>query len=54
MKAWEQREKKKKDDYELEKQAELNRLRREERDGKRLLAFLEDYNDETSDPKYYK
>jgi len=24
------------------------------KEGKRLLAFLEDYNDENDDPKYYK
>ncbi len=54
MKAWEQRERKKEIDYESEKQRELGRLRDEEKEGKRLLAFLEDYNDETDDPKYYK
>ncbi|CAF2674078.1 unnamed protein product [Rotaria sp. Silwood2] len=54
LKAWEQRERKKEIDYESEKQRELARLRDEEKEGKRLLAFLEDYNDETDDPNYYK
>ena len=54
MKAWEQRERKKKSDYELEKRRELTRLHEEEKEGKRLLAFFEDYNDENDDPKYYK
>ena len=54
MKTWEQRERKKKSDYELEKRRELTRLHDEEKEGKRLLAFLEDYNDENDDPKYYK
>ncbi len=54
MKAWEQRERKKEIEYDAEKQRELARLRDEEKEGKRLLAFLEDYNDENDDPKYYK
>ncbi|CAF0985810.1 unnamed protein product [Rotaria sp. Silwood1] len=54
LKAWEQRERKKQEDYELEKRRELSRLHDEEKAGKRLLAFLEDYNDENDDPKYYK
>ncbi|CAF4139592.1 unnamed protein product [Adineta steineri] len=54
LKAWEQRERKKQNDYELEKRRELSRLHDEEKEGKRLLAFLEDYNDENDDPKYYK
>jgi RNA-binding protein 25 len=54
LKAWEQRERKKQSDYELEKRRELTRLHEEEKEGKRLLAFLEDYNDENDDPKYYK
>lgn len=54
MKAWEQRERKKKSDYELEKRRELTRLHDEEKEAKRLLAFLEDYNDENDDPKYFK
>ena len=54
LKAWEQRERKKENEYDGEKRRELNRLREEEKEGKRLLAFLEDYNDETEDPKFYK
>ncbi|CAF1068893.1 unnamed protein product [Rotaria sordida] len=54
LKAWEQRERKKEIEYESEKQRELARLRDEEKEGKRLLAFLEDYNDETDDSNYYR
>ncbi|UJR20833.1 hypothetical protein I4U23_023944 [Adineta vaga] len=53
LKAWEQRERKKQNDYKMEKRRELTRLHDEEKEGKRLLAFLEDYNDENDDPKYY-
>jgi len=38
----------------MEKRRELARLHDEEKEAKRLLAFLEDYNDENDDPKYYK
>ena len=38
----------------MEKRRELARLHDEEKEGKRLLAFFEDYNDENDDPKYYK
>ncbi|CAF5085089.1 unnamed protein product, partial [Rotaria socialis] len=33
---------------------ELGRLHDEEKEAKHLLSFLEEYNDETDDPKYYK
>ncbi len=54
LKTWEQRERKKEIEHQSEKQRELARLRDEEKEGKRQLAFLEDYNDEVDDPKYYK
>ncbi|CAF1117389.1 unnamed protein product [Adineta ricciae] len=53
LKTWEQRERKKQNDYKMEKRRELARLHDEEKEGKRLLAFFEDYNDENDDPKYY-
>jgi hypothetical protein len=54
LKNWEQRERRKQAEYQTEKQRELTRLRDEEKEGKRQLAFLEDYNDEVDDQKYYK
>lgn len=54
MKTWEQREREKEIRYEEEKQRELARLRDEEKAAKRLLQFLEDYNDEIDDPNNYK
>ncbi|CAF0898988.1 unnamed protein product [Rotaria sp. Silwood1] len=54
LKTWEQRERKKEAEYESEKQRELDRLRDEEKKAKHLLAFFEDYNDETDDLNYYK
>lgn len=54
MKTWEQRERKRQIEYQAEKERELARLHDEEKEGKRLLAFLEDYNDESDDTKYYK
>ncbi|CAF3189269.1 unnamed protein product [Rotaria socialis] len=54
LRAWEQRERKRGAVYEAEKQRELGRLHDEEKEAKHLLSFLEEYNDETDDPKYYK
>lgn len=54
LKAWEQRERKKQSEYEAEKRRELARLHDEEKEAKRLLAMLEDYNDENDDPIHYK
>ncbi|CAF0775533.1 unnamed protein product [Didymodactylos carnosus] len=54
LKAWEGRERKKEVEYEAERRRELARLREEEKEGKRLLAFLEDYSDEKDDIKFYK
>ncbi|CAF1060251.1 unnamed protein product [Didymodactylos carnosus] len=54
LKAWEGRERKKEVDHDAEKRRELARLREEEKEGKRLLAFLEDYSDEKDDIKFYK
>jgi len=54
LKAWEQRERRKQSEYEAEKRRESTRLHDEEKEAKRLLAMLEDYNDENDDPVYYK
>jgi len=54
LKTWTQRERKKQTDYENEKERELARVRDEEKEGKRLLGFLEEYKDEIEDSKHYK
>lgn len=54
LKAWTQRERKKQAEYKTEKQRELDRSRDEEKEAKRLLAFLEEYKDESEDNKHYK
>ncbi|CAM4884946.1 unnamed protein product [Rotaria socialis] len=54
LRAWEQRERKKQSDHDDEKSRELKRLHDEETEGKRLLAFFEEYNDENDDLKHYK
>lgn len=52
--AWETRERRKAKEY--EKEREKDRMKEEERecDAKRLKEFLEDYDDERDDVKYYK
>lgn len=54
MRAWETRERHKA--KELSKEREKKRLKEEEREreAKRLKEFLEDYDDERDDIKYYK
>ncbi|XP_017770263.1 PREDICTED: RNA-binding protein 25 isoform X2 [Nicrophorus vespilloides] len=54
LRGWEARERRKAKDY--EKEHEKDRIREEERekDAKRLKEFLEDYDDERDDIKYYK
>ena len=54
LKNWEQRERRKKSEYQAEKQRELTRLRDEEKQSRRQLSFFEDYKDEVDDQKYYK
>lgn len=54
LRNWELRERRKIKDYEKEKEKELNKEEEREKEAKRLKEFLEDYDDERDDPKYYK
>ncbi|XP_064600108.1 RNA-binding protein 25-like isoform X2 [Liolophura sinensis] len=54
LKNWEIRENKKSREYKKEKDREVERKEEEVREGRRLKEFLEDYDDERDDPKYYK
>lgn len=51
---WENRERKKAKDYERAKEKELKREEKREKEAKIMKEFLEDYDDERDDPKYYK
>lgn len=51
---WENRERKKAKDYERVKEKELKREEKREKEAKIMKEFLEDYDDERDDPKYYK
>lgn len=54
LKNWELRERKKAREYEKEKEREDERKAEESREARRLREFLEDYDDERDDPKFYK
>lgn len=54
LRAWEGRERRKAKDYDKEKERERCREEEREREAKRLKEFLEDYDDERDDHKYYK
>ncbi|CAG9837817.1 unnamed protein product [Diabrotica balteata] len=54
LRAWETRERRKAKDYEKEREKERTKEEERERDAKRLKEFLEDYDDERDDLKYYK
>ncbi|XP_074646948.1 RNA-binding protein 25-like isoform X2 [Tubulanus polymorphus] len=54
LKVWEARERKKTREYEKEKEKEDERKFEEAKEGRRLREFLEDYDDERDDPKFYK
>lgn len=51
---WETRERRKAKEYEKEREKERLKEEERERDAKRLKEFLEDYDDERDDIKYYK
>lgn len=51
---WENRERKKAKEYERAKEKELKREEKREKEAKIMKEFLEDYDDERDDPKYYK
>lgn len=54
MKEWEARERKKARDYEKQFTKEERKRSDEEEEKHRLLEFLEDYDDDRDDVKYYK
>ncbi|XP_013400052.1 RNA-binding protein 25 isoform X3 [Lingula anatina] len=54
LKNWEARERKKAREYEKEKEKEEERKIEEVKEARRLKEFLEDYDDERDDPKYYR
>ncbi|XP_013775685.1 RNA-binding protein 25-like [Limulus polyphemus] len=54
LRNWESRERRKLKEYEKEKQKEDERRKEEYKEAKRLKEFLEDYDDDRDDPKYYK
>ena len=54
LKEWEQRERKKARDYEKQFSKEERKKNEEEEEKHRLLEFLEDYDDDRDDVKYYK
>lgn len=54
LKNWEARERKKAREYEKEREREEEKKAEEAREARRLKEFLEDYDDERDDPKFYK
>lgn len=54
LRSWESREKIMAKKYEREERKEKDRKKTMQKEGKRLKLFLEDYDDEKDDPKYYK
>nr|CAH7737221.1 unnamed protein product [Callosobruchus chinensis]CAH7750829.1 unnamed protein product [Callosobruchus chinensis] len=54
LRQWETRERRKAKEYEKEREKERLKEEERERDAKRLKEFLEDYDDEKDDIKYYK
>uniref|UniRef100_A0A0M3I4R8 PWI domain-containing protein n=2 Tax=Ascaris TaxID=6251 RepID=A0A0M3I4R8_ASCLU len=54
LRKWEAREKRQAKLYEKDEQREKQRKRDTQKEAKKLKHFLEDYDDERNDPKYYK
>ncbi|XP_012724497.2 RNA-binding protein 25b isoform X3 [Fundulus heteroclitus] len=54
LKNWELRERKRARDYAKEAERDDERRRETVKEGKRLKEFLEDYDDDRDDPKYYR
>nr|XP_054758948.1 RNA-binding protein 25-like isoform X1 [Lytechinus pictus] len=54
LRNWETRERKKQRDHEKMMEKEESERSEMDKEGKRLKEFLEDYEDERDDPKYYK
>lgn len=51
---WEARERRKEKEYEKEREKEKLKDDEREQDAKCMKEFLEDYEDERDDPKYFK
>ncbi|VDM37034.1 unnamed protein product [Toxocara canis] len=54
LRKWEARERRQAKLYEKDEQREKQRKRDTQKEAKKLKHFLEDYDDERNDPKYYK
>ena len=54
LRKWEGREARMAKEYERDKQKEVKRLEMMDREGKKLREFLEDYDDDRDDDRYYK
>lgn len=54
MEQWESRERRKAKDRRYAEEEEVERLEKMEREKKCLAAFLEDYDDEKDDHRFYK
>ena len=54
LRKWELREQRMQSDYKKDKSKEMKRADDIEREGKKLREFLEDYDDDKDDEKYYK
>ena len=54
LKNWETRENKKQKELDREKEKDRMKELEREDEARRLKEFLEDYDDERDDPKYYK
>lgn len=54
LQKWEAREHRMAQRYEKEEEAELQQKKSIQREAKKLKQFLEDYDDERDDTKYYK
>ncbi|XP_067119805.1 RNA-binding protein 25 isoform X2 [Centruroides vittatus] len=54
LRNWEARERRKGKDYDKARQKEEDQKQEELKEARRLKEFLEDYDDERDDPKYYK
>ncbi|VDK51065.1 unnamed protein product [Anisakis simplex] len=54
LRKWEARERRQAKLYEKDEQREKQRRRSMQKEAKKLKHFLEDYDDERNDPKYYK
>lgn len=54
LRHWEGRERKRQREYEKIEQKEKERMEEQQKHALWLKQFLEDYDDERDDPKYYK